>query len=139
MFCVKDTKPREFSKTDEEILEALAGWAELEINARNLHIALEARKNAERELRERLEELKRLNDVMVGREIKMIELKEEIEKLKEELRHLRTQMAGGGGITVRPCCERSSALRVAHVRDTLIMHREPVGTYELPWVQVYPW
>lgn len=36
VFCIKDTKPREFSKEDEVILEGLASWAELEINLRNL-------------------------------------------------------------------------------------------------------
>jgi GAF domain-containing protein len=34
VFCIKDTKPRQFSKHDEEILEGLAAWAELEINLR---------------------------------------------------------------------------------------------------------
>jgi GAF domain-containing protein len=32
VFCIKDTKPREFSKDDKEILKGLASWAELEIN-----------------------------------------------------------------------------------------------------------
>src|SRR3989344_9132904 len=40
VFCIKDTKPREFSKSDEEILEGLANWAELEINLRNLSLSV---------------------------------------------------------------------------------------------------
>ena len=40
VFCVKDTKPREFSKDDEEILKGLASWAELEINLRNLSLSV---------------------------------------------------------------------------------------------------
>ena len=40
VFCVKDTKPREFSKDDEGILKGLAGWAELEINFRNLNLSV---------------------------------------------------------------------------------------------------
>ena len=40
VFCIKDTKPRKFSKEDEEVLEGLANWAELEINLRNLSLSL---------------------------------------------------------------------------------------------------
>jgi len=40
VLCIKDTKPREFSKDDEEILKGLAYWAELEINARNMSLAM---------------------------------------------------------------------------------------------------
>lgn len=39
VFCIKDTKPRQFSKHDEEILEGLAAWAELEINLRDKHLS----------------------------------------------------------------------------------------------------
>ena len=40
VFCIKDKKPRKFSKSDEEILKNLSAWAELEINSRNLSLAL---------------------------------------------------------------------------------------------------
>lgn len=40
VFCIKDTKPRTFSKNDEHILKALASWAEVEINSHNLILAL---------------------------------------------------------------------------------------------------
>ena len=40
VFCIKDVKPREFSKEDEEVLEGLAAWAELEINLRNLSLSV---------------------------------------------------------------------------------------------------
>jgi GAF domain-containing protein len=40
VFCIKDTKPREFSKEDQEILEGLAKWAQLEINSRNLSLSM---------------------------------------------------------------------------------------------------
>ncbi len=43
------------------------------------------RKNMERELRERVEELEKFYDMAVGRELKMRELKEEIKKTKSEL------------------------------------------------------
>src|SRR3989344_6629191 len=41
VFCIKDTKPREFSKEDQEILKGLAKWAQLEVNSRNLSLSLE--------------------------------------------------------------------------------------------------
>src|SRR3990167_10310718 len=40
VFCVKDIKPRKFSKDDEEVLKGLASWAEIEINFRNLSLSL---------------------------------------------------------------------------------------------------
>jgi hypothetical protein len=42
-------------------------------------------KKTEAELRYRLEEVEKLQRLVVGRELKMIELKEEIERLKREL------------------------------------------------------
>lgn len=40
VICIKDIKPRKFSKDDEEILIGLAKWAELEINLRNLSLSV---------------------------------------------------------------------------------------------------
>ena len=51
VFCIKDIKPREFSKDNEELLKNLSAWAELEINSRNLSLAL----SEERKIRARLE------------------------------------------------------------------------------------
>ncbi len=44
VFCIKDTKPRKFSKANEEILKNLSAWAELEVNSRNLSMALAEQK-----------------------------------------------------------------------------------------------
>jgi GAF domain-containing protein len=33
VFCIKDTKPRKFSKQDEEVLMGLAAWAGKELNS----------------------------------------------------------------------------------------------------------
>ncbi|TFG35980.1 MAG: PAS domain S-box protein [Nitrospirales bacterium] len=43
------------------------------------------RKKTEEEIRQRIQELEDFYDMAIGRELRMIELKEEIEKLKEEL------------------------------------------------------
>ncbi len=40
VFCIKDTKPREFSEDDKDILKGLAAWAQLEINLRNLSLSV---------------------------------------------------------------------------------------------------
>ncbi|MCC7160327.1 GAF domain-containing protein [Candidatus Nomurabacteria bacterium] len=50
VFCVKDTKPRKFSKNDKEILKNLASWAELEINSRNLRLALSEQKKLQKKI-----------------------------------------------------------------------------------------
>lgn len=45
VFCIKDTKPREFSKQDRELLESLAVWAELEISLRNVSLSVGERQD----------------------------------------------------------------------------------------------
>ena len=47
-------------------------------------IDITERKKAEEKLKEKLEELEKINRLMVGRELKMVSLKEEVEKLKNE-------------------------------------------------------
>jgi predicted nucleic acid-binding Zn-ribbon protein len=44
---------------------------------------------SENTLREKLDELERFEEAVVGRELKMIELEKEIERLKRELETLR--------------------------------------------------
>lgn len=61
VFCIKDTKPRKFPKSDQNILKSLSAWAELEINSRNLRLALDEEKNLQNRLVEnykKVEELK---------------------------------------------------------------------------------
>jgi len=44
------------------------------------------RKKMEETLRQKLEEVEKLNKFMVGREVKMVEIKEENERLREKLK-----------------------------------------------------
>ena len=55
VFCIKDTKPRTFSKANEEILQNLSAWAQLEINSRNLSMALVEQRRMSESLKQRYE------------------------------------------------------------------------------------
>ena len=44
VLCIKDTKPRTFSKEDREALKQLGAFAEHEINTRNMSIAIVGKK-----------------------------------------------------------------------------------------------
>jgi GAF domain-containing protein len=77
-FCAIDDKPRDMTDDEIQILTDLSKWVELELNSEKLSNALEA-------LKKKLEEVERLNKAMVGRELKMIELKAEIKNLKEKI------------------------------------------------------
>lgn len=57
VFCVKDKKPRKFSKENEELLKNLSSWAELEINSRNLSFALSSGRETQAELETKTHEL----------------------------------------------------------------------------------
>ena len=61
VFCIKDKKPRKFSKENEEILKNLSSWAELEINSRNLSLALSEERKMQAKIKvqgQRLEDAK---------------------------------------------------------------------------------
>lgn len=59
VFCIKDKKPRKFSKEDKEILKNLASWAELEINSRNLSLALLEGKKLQKKITQQFNEVEK--------------------------------------------------------------------------------
>jgi len=83
-------KARELVESHKEIEEA-RNVLEIKVAARTMELkdlaeSLEGQvKQRTKELQEKMEELGKFNKLAVGRELKMIELKEEIKKLKEEL------------------------------------------------------
>jgi GAF domain-containing protein len=77
VFCIKDRKPRTLDDKDLQFLKDLAAIVENELNSEELSRALG-------HLKEKNAELERINEVMVARELKMIELKKELEELKKK-------------------------------------------------------
>jgi signal transduction histidine kinase len=63
-FCIKDHNPREFPSEKVKLLKALSAWAELELNAFELSIALEARRTAEAKIIDLNGMLKVLNKIL---------------------------------------------------------------------------
>jgi GAF domain-containing protein len=63
-FCIKDHEPREFPPEKIDLLRALANWAELELNAHELSLALIARRQAEQKNTELDETLRNLNQTI---------------------------------------------------------------------------
>ncbi len=64
------------------------------VNAVECIIDITDRMKFEEETKKRMKELEEFYDMAVGRELKMIELKKEIERLKEELRRMGKEVKG---------------------------------------------
>jgi GAF domain-containing protein len=63
-FCIKDHNPREFPPEKIDLLTSLAAWAELELNAHELSLALIARRQAEGKIIELNETLGNLSQIL---------------------------------------------------------------------------
>lgn len=83
--CLIDTVPRHFTEAEVSLLKDLSAWAEIELNSSQLREALDELSEAHESLEVQLSETRRLNDLMVGRELKMVEMKEQIAKLEAQL------------------------------------------------------
>jgi len=86
VFCIKDTKPRPFSKSDEEILKNLSAWAELEINSRNLSLALSEGRKYQTQLKAQAQKLGnfRVASQNVLEDLEIEKSKVDIAKAREE-------------------------------------------------------
>lgn len=82
VFCIKDTKPREFSKDDEEVLKGLASWAEGEINSRNLGLAIKEEQRIQTELKIQTQKLEKLDKSRERSEKAMLNVMEDLESAK---------------------------------------------------------
>lgn len=85
VFCIKDNKPREFSKEEEEILKGLASWAEVEINSRNLSLALSHGRRMEKDLDKEKNEEERSNKLQENERKAMLNVMEDLENAKSTI------------------------------------------------------
>lgn len=76
VFCIKDRKPRTLDSQEQQFLKDLTAIVESELNSEKLTKTLG-------HLKEKHQELERVNEVMINRELKMVELKNEIKELKK--------------------------------------------------------
>jgi GAF domain-containing protein len=81
VFCLKDQKSRTLTEMEIHNLKDLAAWVELELNSQQLNALVEERDLALQTLQQRHVELEKINKIMVNRELRMIELKKEINDL----------------------------------------------------------
>ena len=65
-----------------QVAELIVQEQEQELTLRATHMELEA---AQAELEKQLRESERMNDLMVGRELRMVELKEQLRELKKKV------------------------------------------------------
>ena len=84
-FCIKDRKPRKFSKHDEDVLKGLASWAEVEINSRNLSLALREEHKIQAELRIKTAKLEKLDKSQEETKKAMLNVMEDLELTRTQL------------------------------------------------------
>jgi GAF domain-containing protein len=84
--CLIDTKPRQFTTAELALLKDLSAWAEIELNSSQLREALDEISATHQSLKDQLDETRRLNDLMIGRELKMAEMKKTVAELEARLK-----------------------------------------------------
>lgn len=83
--CLISHEPRKFTQDEIQQLVDLSAWAEIELNSSQLREALDDVEESQAKYKAKLEELTRVNDLMIGRELKMAEMKQELTELKNKL------------------------------------------------------
>lgn len=83
--CLVSKQPRKFTQEEISLLVDLSAWAEMELNSSQLREALDEVEKSQDKYKAKLEELTRINDLMIGRELKMAEMKQEVAELKAKL------------------------------------------------------
>jgi len=122
VFCVKDTKPRKFSKNDKEILKNLAAWAELEVNSRNLSLALAEEKKLQKKLTEQYNEAERSKAkdeailASVGDGMIVVDKNRKIIFFSKSTEEITKWKMPSGGIQARSC--RWKTKKVIRFRQT---------------------
>ncbi len=81
VFCIKDQKSKQMTDGEMRNLKDLVAWVELELNSRQLNVLSIERDQAMQSLKQQYDESERINNVLVNRELRMIELKKEINEL----------------------------------------------------------
>jgi GAF domain-containing protein len=83
--CLIDTKPRKFTKKEIDLLIDLSSWAEIELNSSQLRSALDEVSAVRNNIEAQLKKTQELNDLMIGRELKMVAMKKELDELHAKL------------------------------------------------------
>jgi GAF domain-containing protein len=89
VLCLKDRRQRQFGAPERAMLRDLAAWTEHELNLLALTQAHRDVTRVKDELNQRVGQLERMNQIMMNREERILEL-------KEEIRALQARLQGGG-------------------------------------------
>ena len=85
VLCIKDTKPREFSLEDQEVLKGLTSWAEVELNSRNLALAMSTQRKLMTELKEKNSNLSAVENTQTETNKALLNVLEDLNAVKDDL------------------------------------------------------
>lgn len=91
VMCYEDIKPRQWTQEDQNFAASVGQIITSALEDFERKKAEKALKKSEKELKKRVKELEEFYDIAIGREIRMKDLKEEIEGLKKELEKYKKQ------------------------------------------------
>lgn len=85
VFCIKGREPKELSLEEQQLLKDLASWAALELQIHQLQESLLKHDGFRRVLEDEIEDCRKLNRVVIDRELSMIQLKGRLDELQKKL------------------------------------------------------